>query len=365
VDSNARLTVASSFAYDTSGVPHIAYYDADTSLIKHAMLRGGSWVTETVGPSDGTHSLSLAFDHRGNPCISYSDGTHIGNLMFAKRTAAGWTTSRVTRGAWGIFGNAGHYSSLAFDQAGNPHIAYIDGSDFASLYYASLNRTTGTWETEKVYRGDSWTSATGFEPSLAFNERGWPYIAFIDEIQEATDLICDDVTGTCSYVYEDRLHLMYTFSYDGETWKTSYLDPGTDDVVRTQSGVHLALDSRGYPHFSYCRKNSDEVNEVRYIAWGGNNLGWIRESVAMLPTEFPATTSIAIDTHNIPHISYISTTGQLMYATRTAPDTWSVSQVDPSISAYSHAIALGKDGHPAIAWVNATGSDLMVAQWIE
>jgi hypothetical protein len=345
VDSDAKPNVPASTAYDGSGQPHIAYYDADTHLIKHAWFSGGSLVIETVGSSAGTHSLSLAFDRLGNPCISYGDGIHVGNLMFAKRTAAGWTTSKVTRGAWGIFGNAGHYSSLAFDHAGNPHIAYIDGSTYATLYYASLNSTTKLWEINKVYAGDSWRTATGFETALVFNDMDRPYIAFIDK--------------------NDQPNLMYTFSDDGITWRTSYLDPGIEDVVRAQSGIQLALDSLGYPHFSYCRKNSDEETEVRYIAWGGNNLGWIRESVAMTSTymeNFPVTTSIAIDTHNCPHISFISNNRNLMYATRTAPDTWSLQTVDPAIRAYLPSLAINKDGLPGIVYVNASSEKLSIAQ---
>lgn len=340
-----------SIAYDARGVLHIAYYDPNAEDIRHAWRNGTSWGMEIVGPSAGTRSVSLAFDPEGHPCISYGDGVSYGNLVFARKTEDGWLKSTVTRGEWGLLGNAGSYSSLAFDRAGAPHIAYIDGSSYASLYYASLNKTTATWETAKVFSGDSSTTATGFESSLAFNNKGWPYIAFIDMNDE------------------EHPHLMYTY-HNGVTWHTSYLDYGTASMIKAQNGIQFALDSRGYPHFSFYGEQNEKNQYLGYLTGDGSR--WISDSIPLSRTPSPQEyqplgeyhTSMAIDSHNAPHISFISTTGHLMYATKTTPGSWSLYQVDPSITAYYHAIAINKNGHPTIAYLNATDSKLMVAQEI-
>ncbi len=355
-------------AYNADGVPHIAYYNLGADSIMHVWRPGTTWIQETVGKSAGTHAVSLTFDPKGNPCISYSDGIIVGNLKFAKRTSFGWVTSTVTKGAWGpVLGNAGHYSSLAFDSQGVPHIAYIDGSTYACLYYASLNATTATWKTDKIFAGESKRTATGFETVLRFNEKDWPFIAFIDN-------------------YKDKARLMYTFSTDGgATWQTPvYLDYGTDSVERTQWGASLAIDSSGAPHFSYfgkivqspeysnlwsCPCSVDRDVGIYYVYWD-NDKGWIKETIPKMPpglcdSLITPTTSIALDANNKPHITYSTVSGDIIHATRTAPNVWIQHIVAPAqivdfkndMKKYysSPTIAINAQGQPAITYVDSLG----------
>jgi len=347
-------------AYDSGDVPHIVYYNPDTDLIRHAWRSGASWITEDVGPSAGTKSLSLAFDPTGNPCISYGDGVHYGNLMFAQRNASGWSTSTVSRGNWGLLGNAGSYSSTAFDHRGIPHIAYSDGSTYATLYYASLDMMNRSWDSVKVYGGEWPWRAVGLEPSLSFNNKDWPVISYLGEIGEVDQIMTNVGFDTVTVYY---WQFMYSHSEDGITWLTESPDYSASKV-KVNAGIDLAVDTKGNPHFSYYG-NDRENNYVGYLMRYGDL--WIRETIYSWSYGSrieSLTTSITVDSHDIPHLSFISKSGKLTYATKSASGhAWSLDTVDNSIRVYHHAIALNRDNRPTIAYVN-TDAKVMVAQWI-
>lgn len=380
-----------STGYDTQNVLHIAYSDPSENLIKHAWLQGSTWVTEVVGPSAGTKSLSLAFDNEGSPWISYGDGVSFGNLMVAKKTGTAWTSSTVTRGSWGVAGNAGAYSSLAFDRQGNPHIAYTDGSAFANLFYARLNRSIDAWNAERVDTGDSWTAATGFEVALALNDKTEPYIVFIDthrnieKLKLVRKIACESVYripglydrhGICDIHIEDLYAevpcIMYAMKQSRRPWRTACLDYIPDRDIQVQRGCDLATDSQGHLHISFYGQNiEDHTRYLKYMAAvgsGGNTEIVARMADApacktKLPAAYRVRTSIALDTYTIPHISFISQTGDLMYATQTSTGAWGVSPVT-SPRVFSHDIALDTDGNPAIAYIQAHDRyRLRVAQW--
>ena len=63
---------STSLAFDASGNPGIAYYDAATPVLKYAHWNGLAWVIETIaGGANVGLGCSLAFDPSGNPAISY------------------------------------------------------------------------------------------------------------------------------------------------------------------------------------------------------------------------------------------------------------------------------------------------------
>ena len=72
---------------------------------------------------------SLALDSSGNPHISYFDETN-GHLKYAAKTGTVWTNETVDTAV-----NVGEYSSLALDSSGIPRISYRDGGN-GNLKYA-------------------------------------------------------------------------------------------------------------------------------------------------------------------------------------------------------------------------------------
>ena len=165
---------AVSVAVDAAGTPHIGYYDKAGRQIMYATQSGRQWQAEKVADSSGTTATSIALDRAGIPAISYGDGSHYGTLYFAKRTGSGWNVTTVDKGS---AGDAGEYSSLLYDKNGVPHIAYTDGHTFATLMYATGNFSAGTWDRIKIDTGGT-VGDTGYGASLAFDAAGNPRIAY-------------------------------------------------------------------------------------------------------------------------------------------------------------------------------------------
>ena len=74
-------SVGVSIAMDDKLSPHIAYYDWDNGLLKHAWLDVSSWHVETVAPAGALNRMgiypgtSIVLDGNRAPWISYYDAT--------------------------------------------------------------------------------------------------------------------------------------------------------------------------------------------------------------------------------------------------------------------------------------------------
>lgn len=341
VSEDIRYYPFASVAFGPDNVPHVAYRHNVTRSILHSWQSGGTWNTETVGPSTGTFTTSVAISPGGNPSVSFGDGLFFGNLMFASRNAGSWESSVVARGS---MADAGQFSSLAFDRQGIPHIAYNDGQILASLYYASLNRTTGEWAFSLIDDDGAYTGDAGYSSSLKIDAADRPHVA---------------------YISEDPWGLRYATSQDGTNWTVTKLDElgYSNYFSRTYTGISLALDSRGYPHISYYNQTASDNApvQIRYLSWNGT--GWNRETVAM-PATRDFTTSLAIDSRDIPHIAYCDVANEaLMYATRSPSGIWSTQTVvqGPDLLRMPF-LALSPAGNPGIAYFDLTAHSLKFAQ---
>jgi subtilisin family serine protease len=109
----------------------------------------------------------IAYDAAGNLHMAYYDGA-TSNLKYARRAANGVWGATVTVDASQF---AGQYLSLQLDSSGLPGIAYYDAHN-ADLKYAHFNGTT--WDVMTV---DS-THITGYYPSLRFDSLDRPDISY-------------------------------------------------------------------------------------------------------------------------------------------------------------------------------------------
>ncbi|PIE70379.1 MAG: hypothetical protein CSA22_07955 [Deltaproteobacteria bacterium] len=138
VDTHYLVGAGVSIALDSSGHPHISYYDMQNQHLKYVRFTGTAWqAPETVDHDAqlGGDVSSLALDSDDHPHIIYYDGKNE-DLKYAFFDGSGWTIETVASE-----GDVGKNSSLALDQAGHPHISYADLTN-ENLKYISHNGTT-------------------------------------------------------------------------------------------------------------------------------------------------------------------------------------------------------------------------------
>jgi len=343
VSDDIRYYPFASVAFDQDSVPHVAYRVNFTRSIQHAWQSGGAWTSEKVGPSAGTFSTSIATCPDGSLAVSYGDGLYFGNLMFARGNAESWTNTVVARGT---MADAGQFSSLAFDQQGAPHITYNDGQILASLYYASLNLSSGEWEFSLIDDDTPYTGDAGYSSSLKIDAAGHPHVAYIS----------DDPWG-----------LRYATSQDGVNWTVTKLEEldRTSFFARTYTGLSLALDSKGYPHISYYNQTTSDnaPSMIYYQSWDG--AAWNRETVATL-SKRDFTTSLAIDAQDVPHIAYCDAAKKTVnYATRSPSGAWSSQTVTEGKDILRMPwLALDPSGLPGIVYYDRIGLSLKFAKGV-
>jgi hypothetical protein len=123
---NNYVGLGNSIALDSSGNPHIAYWDLTKRAIKYAWWTGTTWQTEYVervsGELNAADHVSLKLDASDRPQIAYND-PGVGVLMYAERDEKGWHVESVDRG------NVGEYPSLCLDDKNEPYITYYDAAD--------------------------------------------------------------------------------------------------------------------------------------------------------------------------------------------------------------------------------------------
>jgi hypothetical protein len=342
---------------DRSGTPRISYYSSRNGTIMYGELQGNRWDLTPVADSAGTYSTSLALAPSGYPAISFGDGVHWGNLMYAERNGMSWDVRELDRGGnyqstddkgksmnnGNFLGDAGEYSSLVFDGKGNPHITYNDGRYLGSLKY--VTRDGLVWQkadldNRSVDRG-RWNSNTGFSSSLAAGPSGTLHVAYTDRKYYG--------------------NLMYA-EWNGSAWTPARIDNGGSDTGSTGYDPSLALDSRGYPHISYYDRSAGGA--LRYASWNGT--AWTIEAVDAI-TDVGSYSSLAIDRFDRPHISYYDNLyGELRYATWDPHSSqWLIRTVDNEGNVGSHtSIALDPSGHPSIAYYDEKNHALKFAKWI-
>jgi hypothetical protein len=331
--NSAAVGQYSSLAIDRTASPHISYYDAAHGRIGYAVRTDNKWTLENVAGTAGTYTTSLALDAKGNPAVSFGDGYHYGNLMYAYRNGSVWSLEKVDNG--GSLGNVGHYSSLVIDPAGRPHITYNDGNHFATLMYATKNGTS--WSLSKVDTSGA-VGDTGYDSSLVLDPAGRPSIAYRDGKYYA--------------------NLMVAKQDNAGNWEITKVDNGGSTTGNTGYDPSIALDPARNPHVSYYDKSK---GDLRYASWNGTS--WITETVDEAG-DVGQQSSLAVGTNGQPYISYYDVSQKELHLATRSPGTlqWVIRTVDNDGDVGQHSsIALDPSGHPCISYYDATNNALKFA----
>jgi len=113
---------------DSTGSPHICYFDESADALKHAYKVGSEWVIESIA-NGSAYDISMAIDSNDKIYLSYFN-TSGKDLMVSQKDGDNWYTIALDKG--GIVGKS---TSIAIDSNDCAHISYYDETN-GNLKYA-------------------------------------------------------------------------------------------------------------------------------------------------------------------------------------------------------------------------------------
>ncbi len=320
--------------------PHIVYFDDPSDDLYIAIRDNGTWTTSVVRENAGyynyyTDSNSIAIDQSDGIHVSYYDGVaNTGFLDYAFR-AAGSSSWTITSDVDASRSYMGWFNSIALDESGNPHIAYMDyNSNNFDLKYAFC---TGSCESSSSWNKQTLDSSAsvGRFASIAIDQYGQAHISYYNDTSQDLQVIV---------------------MHDGETRSSPIGEVGSHHYQ-----VGSAVDSANRIHLSYYN-GTDSAGKLQYAIV--DDRSWEVEVVDDSSTMAGAYSSIAVDGSGNPHISYLdSDSGTLRYAKHDG-SSWSLETVDPSgtVGGYT-SISVDDDGIPRISYHDSTAGSLKMASW--
>jgi len=295
----SNYNTGTSIVLDSSGIPHIAYYDSAVSDLKYAWKNGGQWSVETIVDGFASefpyHPPSLAVNAADSPFIAYTNSD--GNIEIISKSDDSWSTQPVYEdgrsprldiddnstmrivfqsgidiwygfnpGSGWLFERVetaagyqrGKELSLATDSAGRPHVSYQGrtSNHWSRIRYAT--RIAGVWQVDTLSTPARWTS-------IAVDESDIPHITSISgyDMYYATK-----EGGTWSTEIPD-VHTSYwcpikigslgqpCIGYSYHKLRYAFKEPGSwqiyqaDDLDPTCLNVSMDLDEDDRPHYAY------------------------------------------------------------------------------------------------------------------
>jgi hypothetical protein len=269
-----------------TGTPAVSYRSAD-STPTFTYEQNGSWILEKVdnNVTEG-YSTSLAFDRAGIPHLAYDDGSSFSNLMYATRNPDGtWTTEIADRGIGGHLGNAGKNPQLKITDTG-VYIAHGDGFLYESQRF--------TWKPA----GKNWTSVT---VDRGWGETGTSSITGLTGVSPSFTMGPD---GNATIIYEDAMNqtlMMARGPLANDSFETSVLMDARGKIMDGWYPVLVSKDrsGRGGGHLVFADSRKSALSYAEISA-----------DPAILPVKeivdsHATTCTITSDSAGKPHIFYL------------------------------------------------------------
>jgi len=143
---------------------------------------------------------------------------------------------------------------------------------------------------------------------------------------------------------------------EGKRWIIHQVVLGQENYSIYKSSI--AIDSQNIPHISFHDKSS---GEVKYASFNGSS--WDIEVVDSVGANDVGSTSLAFDKNDIPHISYYEGNNHRLKYARRIGSTWHTEAVSgPSTNGRASSLAIDSDNFPHISW-SGSGYAFMYSKW--
>ena len=310
------LSGESAVALDSSGNPHIAYFEGNNDDLRYAHWDGSCWQISTVDAEAIIYwgNPSIAIDSADSPHIAYYEYGD-GDLRYAYWDGSSWQIS-VVDGELDV----GECNHLVMDSLDRPHIAYFSTS-LGDIKYARWDGSI--WHIETV---DDDAGGLTQSVSLALDDNEYPHITY------------------CSHAALTYAH------WDGSSWQIDTLESVGSGVVGVYSSI--ALDSNDYPHISYGYYNigGTIIQRLQYRYWTGTY--WYVEVVDE-DSSGTAPNILSLDSLDHPCIAYIGYWG-ITYA-HWDGTSWQITVIEgdytsPSGSSGGLSLDLNEYDQPSISY---------------
>ncbi len=378
-------------------IPEIAYENQTDSDLTAAVGDGTDPTTFTLQDvdTDVVSGSSIAIDQDGNTWVAYIDEDGTDDLV----TLAKHTDSD----AWSIW-TTNIYNSTETNIGSSPLVA-INGRDIY-VFYEDLSTdqrivydiydsdaSTPSWSGEVVL----YTPPSGgdyFDPkakwAFEWNNFGSNRIDFLfqygggadvdlkwsflhlrrmpNKVDDASDF--DDPLDHGRQVVRTSTGVLYSLHNDSgscEVWKSvdegntwSEQDDTGNPTCDSSNPVAMAIDSSDTLHLAYTETTTNE--DVKYSTFTTSNDQFGSEEVVLLGTgNNLGDLAITIDDNDVPHIVLSNGTTSVIYRNRVGGTPWAGITVE-SVNGDAADITINEDNEPEVSYINATDSDLTLAE---
>ena len=166
--------------FDHQDSPHIVYYQTNDQELRHAYYDNNAWTITVIDDEASLdffvasqvqdhHRLSIALDSQGLIATAYYDAVN-DDLIYAEWDGLQWATEVVA-----VQGDVGRYAHVAFDQANNPGIVYMETTGAQSSRLMFVYHDGANWQEPEII---DQTDVSGPYASFKFDQNSIPHVAY-------------------------------------------------------------------------------------------------------------------------------------------------------------------------------------------